>query len=292
VGYAGVPLKVFAMGRRFCPRPALRHALQVTVALPALILLAASVIVWAGGNRMLLFPALPANEREEVRRLTAHLPHGANIQLSPASIAEYHDKGYTILRGAVDTDTLEAMKTVMHHVYTHPNGMLRRGNGSNFCGFSLHNHLLVPAWRELAYKLPLAKVAGELMGTDDVVYSQDIFHATTSHCGNGSVSGAHSDANQSPFSVERKRRFGDNMMVAWIAVDPLDHITMDLFGGTHDAGNYTSEGFSGEKYCKCAGTASRRVKASSLLAAVLLAQVRRGATSRAGLSRMHTLAGV
>ena len=85
-------------------------------------------------------------------------------------------------------------------------------NGTNFCGFSLHNHFLMPDWRHLAYALPLADVARALMSTGSVVYTDDILHATTPSCGNESVGAAHSDHNQSPWSIEKRDNFGDNMV--------------------------------------------------------------------------------
>ena len=54
------------------------------------------------------------------------------------------------------------------------------------------------------FKLPLSEIAADLMNTSQVVYSQDIIHATSVHCGDNSVGGAHSDQNQTPFSIEKK----------------------------------------------------------------------------------------
>ena len=60
--------------------------------------------------------------------------------------------------------------------------------------------------------------------TTGIAISLPFGHATTSHCGGDSVSKAHSDQNQAPWSVERRggpyAAHGDNMVVAWIAVDP------------------------------------------------------------------------
>ena len=78
----------------------------------------------------------------------------------------------------------------------------------------------------------------------------DIIHATTSHCGNESVGAAHSDHNQSPFSIEKRDNFGDNMVVAWIALDELGEITMDLFPGSPRAfDEETAAGWSEPGYC-------------------------------------------
>ena len=177
------------------------------------------------------------------------------IKLSRETVRTYHDKGYVVLRSALPAATVHAVGAVIDSVFEHPNALVRRTNVTAFCGFSLHNHMLNPLWRQLAYSLPLAAVAGQLMETNDVVYSQDILHATTPQCTNNGV--PHSDANQGPFSIERRRHWGDNMVVAWIAVDPLEHVTMELWPGTHQIQNATA--FDGTEHC----AVDRRLRAAA-----------------------------
>ena len=155
--------------------------------------------------------------------------------LSAEQVAEYRDRGFVVLKNFMSEAMLEAMRGVVTHTIASPSGLVRNANSTKFCGFSLHNHLFIPEWRDFAYRLSLGKVAAELMDAKKALYSMDIFHATTHHCGNESVGQSHSDHNQSPFSIEKKKNYGDNMVVAWIALDELKDITMDLFPGSHQA---------------------------------------------------------
>jgi len=159
-----------------------------------------------------------------------------NITILTASqISEYHDRGFVVLKRFFDEEALEAMRELAAHTVASPSGLVSSANGTHFCGFSLHNHLFIPEWRKYAYRMPLEKVAAQLLESQKTLYAMDIFHSTTPHCGNESVGKSHSDHNQSPFSIEKNRNFGDNMLVAWIALDRLDEITMDLFPGSHRA---------------------------------------------------------
>ena len=64
------------------------------------------------------------------------------------------------------------MKISTMHVMENQNGLTKMANGSKFCGFSLHNDLLLDFWREFMFKLPLSEIASSLMQTSQVVYSQ------------------------------------------------------------------------------------------------------------------------
>ena len=154
---------------------------------------------------LLLFDQISEQKRLDIHRLTSHLDTSLmTVNLNKYQVKQYQKDGYLIYRDALDDNTLEAMKMSVMHVMENPNGMLQLGNGSKFCGFSLHNDLLLDFWRSFMFKLPLSRHAANLMETSQVVYSQDIIHATTSHCGDDSVEEAHSDQNQTPFSIEKK----------------------------------------------------------------------------------------
>lgn len=205
--------------------------------LPLILSILLSILVHFAVRRFLLFEPLPSSITEQISTIdfdAASLP-----PLTRADIEQYHEKGYLIVKNALDMKVVNAMRSVTDHIITHPSGILRRGNSTKFCGFSLHNHYLIPQWRHIVYPLPISQYAAQLMNTDVVMYSQDIIHSTTSHCFNianqthVAASRAHSDMNQAPYSIERKRVFGDNMVVAWIALDNLDHITMELYDQTH-----------------------------------------------------------
>lgn len=226
-------------------------------------------------SAILVFPTLPDEEREEIQKLlhsSKMSTDNSNINvdlaaLLPEQIEEFHSRGFTVLRGAVDTDTLKAIRISINHVMMNPNGMLKGAKSGVFCGFSLHNHLLFPEWRQIAYNnLPsVTGAAADLLSAQDgeVVYADDILHSSSPACVGENVCNAHSDQNQAPFSIERNNNFGDNMVVAWIAVDSLDDlITMEVFENTHNAfdKNITS-GFTAsntatrpdwnhEKYCE------------------------------------------
>ena len=154
---------------------------------------------------LLVFPDISEKQRLEVHMLTSHLHNSLMIRkLSKDQIEQYHKNGYVIYRNAIDEHVLEAMKISVMHVMEHPNGLLQLGNGSKFCGFSLHNDILLDFWRNFMFKLPLSIHAADLMDTSQVIYSQDIIHATSIQCGDNSVGDAHSDQNQTPFSIEKK----------------------------------------------------------------------------------------
>ena len=158
-----------------------------------------------GVKWLLLFDPISEQQRLNIHRLTSHLDTSlTTLKLKEGQIKQYQKDGYLIYRDALDENTLEGMKMSVMHVMENPNGLLKLGNGSKFCGFSLHNDLLLDFWRNFMFKLPLSAHAASLMETSQVVYSQDIIHATTSHCGDDSVGEAHSDQNQTPFSIEKK----------------------------------------------------------------------------------------
>ena len=164
-----------------------------------------SILVNIGVKWLLEFDDLPQQQRLRIRELTSHLDKSLmTVRLNRDQIEKYQKDGFLIYRDAIDEHTLEAMKLSTMHVMEHPNGLLQRANGTKFCGFSLHNDILLDFWRNFMFKLPLSIHAADLMETSQVVYSQDIIHATSGHCGDESVGAAHSDQNQSPFSIEKK----------------------------------------------------------------------------------------
>ena len=160
-----------------------------------------------GVRWLLLFEDISDLHRQKIQELTSHLgektlKNGAG--LSQEDIESYQKNGFFIHRNAIDEKILEAMKISTMHVMENQNGLTKSANGSKFCGFSLHNDVLLDFWRNFMFKLPLSEIAADLMNTSQVVYSQDIIHATSVHCGDNSVGGAHSDQNQTPFSIEQK----------------------------------------------------------------------------------------
>ena len=64
--------------------------------------------------------------------------------------------GFLIYKDAIDKNVLEAMKISTMHVMENQNGLTKMANGSKFCGFSLHNDLLLDFWREFMFQLPLS----------------------------------------------------------------------------------------------------------------------------------------
>lgn len=204
-----------------------------------------------GVKQLLVFPPISSETVDQIKKLTAHVDVNQPVRsLTAEEINAYHRDGFTIVRGAVDGKTIEAMKLSVSHIMNNPSGLLKRANGTNFCGFSLHNHLLLPFWRNFVYRLPLASIAAQLMDTNVVLYSQDIIHATTSHCPSDGVGRTHSDQNQGPFSIEKKKNYGDNMVVAWVAVDPLDYINMELFNKSHRTYGDEHQSWHPQDYCK------------------------------------------
>ena len=172
-------------------------------------------------------------------------PWTLDIPISEAQIRHFRRDGFLILRNVLNQSTLETIRNTANHIADHPNGLLKRSNGSAFCGFSLHTHLLLPRWRRFAYQLPFRLVAERLMNTTSAVYAQDIFHRSTPACVR--TSRAHSDANQGPFSVERTHHWGDNMVVTWLPLDD-EAITLELWPKSHGAAQ-SGRGFNGTAYC-------------------------------------------
>ena len=162
-----------------------------------------------GVRWLLIFEDLSDIQRQKIQELTSHLDDERTLEnriglLSLEDVESYQKNGFFIYRNAIDEKILEAMKISTMHVMENQNGLTKSANGSKFCGFSLHNDVLLDFWRNFMFKLPLSEIAADLMNTSQVVYSQDIIHATSVHCGDNSVGGAHSDQNQTPFSIEKK----------------------------------------------------------------------------------------
>ena len=162
-----------------------------------------------GVRWLLIFEDLSDIHRQKIQELTSHLDDEKTLEnriglISHEDVESYQKNGFFIYRNAIDEKILEAMKISTMHVMENQNGLTKSANGSKFCGFSLHNDVLLDFWRNFMFKLPLSEIAADLMNTSQVVYSQDIIHATSVHCGDNSVGGAHSDQNQTPFSIEQK----------------------------------------------------------------------------------------
>ena len=164
-----------------------------------------AISIGFGIRWLLLFDRISDQRQQKIQELTSHLGRSLmTVRLTPEKVNQYQKDGFIIYRNALDENVLEAIKISTMHVMENPNGLLQLGNGSKFCGFSLHNDFLLDFWRTFMFKLPLSVHAAALMDTSQVVYSQDIIHATSSHCGDESVGDAHSDQNQTPFSIEKK----------------------------------------------------------------------------------------
>ena len=132
-----------------------------------------SLSIHFGVNWLLKFEEISDLKRQEIQELTSHLKENSfSIKLSKEDIESYHKNGFLIYRNAIDEKVLQAMKISTMHVMENQNGLTKMANGSKFCGFSLHNDLLLDFWREFMFKLPLSEIASSLMQTSQVVYSQ------------------------------------------------------------------------------------------------------------------------
>ena len=132
-----------------------------------------SLSIHFGVNWLLKFEEISDLKRQKIQELTSHLKENSfNIKLSQEDIENYQKNGFLIYRNAIDEKVLEAMKISTMHVMENQNGLTKMANGSKFCGFSLHNDLLLDFWREFMFKLPLSEIASSLMQTSQVVYSQ------------------------------------------------------------------------------------------------------------------------
>ena len=132
-----------------------------------------SLSIHFGVNWLLKFEEISDLKRQKIQELTSHLKENSfSIKLSQEDIENYHKNGFLIYRNAIDEKVLEAMKISTMHVMENQNGLTKMANGSKFCGFSLHNDLLLDFWREFMFKLPLSEIASSLMQTSQVVYSQ------------------------------------------------------------------------------------------------------------------------
>ena len=132
-----------------------------------------SLSIHFGVNWLLKFEEISDLKRQTIQELTSHLKENSfSIKLSQENIESYHKNGFLIYRNAIDEKVLEAMKLSTMHVMENQNGLTKMANGSKFCGFSLHNDLLLDFWREFMFKLPLSEIASSLMQTSQVVYSQ------------------------------------------------------------------------------------------------------------------------
>ena len=132
-----------------------------------------SLSIHFGVNWLLKFEEISDLKRQKIQELTSHLKENYfSIKLSQEDVENYQKNGFLIYRNAIDEKVLEAMKISTMHVMENQNGLTKMANGSKFCGFSLHNDLLLDFWREFMFKLPLSEITSSLMQTSQVVYSQ------------------------------------------------------------------------------------------------------------------------
>ena len=132
-----------------------------------------SLSIHFGVNWLLKFEEISDLKRQKIQELTSHLKENSlSIKLSQEDIENYQKYGFLIYGNVIDEKVLEAMKISSMHVMENQNGLTKMANGSKFCGFSLHNDLLLDFWREFMFKLPLSEIASSLMQTSQVVYSQ------------------------------------------------------------------------------------------------------------------------
>ena len=118
-----------------------------------------SLSIHFGVNWLLKFEEISDLKRQTIQELTSHLKENSfSIKLSQENIESYHKNGFLIYRNAIDEKVLEAMKISTMHVMENQNGLTKMANGSKFCGFSLHNDLLLDFWREFMFKLPFLKL--------------------------------------------------------------------------------------------------------------------------------------
>ena len=123
-----------------------------------------------GVRWLLLFEDISNQQYSEIQKLTSHLGTTLNtLKLSNQQLEQYNKNGFIIYKNAIDKKVLEAMKISTMHVMENPNGLLKLGNGSKFCGFSLHNDILLDFWRNFMFKLPLSAHAATLMDTSQVI---------------------------------------------------------------------------------------------------------------------------
>lgn len=191
--------------------------------------------------------------REEWLKVERHM--GASVlkppQLTQAQIDQYHELGYVKIANYFDEDLVEAMRTLVDWLNKNPSGLLKKANKGRFCGFLIHAFETVPEWRDLTLRLPLPETISTLLGTESVMYAQDIIHTTYDECFpenvNVTTGRMHSDGNQGAFSLNKKYNWGDNLAISWIALDKLDHIDFQVYPRSHKwidpYGNFTFDNF-------------------------------------------------
>lgn len=207
-----------------------------------IIILFSIYITWKFNTILKSFIEYPPIDKNINDLIFNHSLELQNIEYKPITLDQinlYHKNGYLLMKESINEKTLNYMKQIVNHVMENPNGMLKNSMNTEVCGFALHIQELLPFWRKIAYNLHLKYIASQLFfNLSSVVYSQEIFHDTPFECVNrtspNNVGDWHSDQTQSPFSIEKKNTYGDNMVVAWIALDNLkDKITLDVMTGSH-----------------------------------------------------------
>lgn len=151
---------------------------------PITIVFIFSLLLYIGVRQFILFEAIPSDLHNAILEFSKNANNRLDSlrPLTDDEIKTYHDRGYIVIRNAISQETIELMRKVTDHIMTHPSGLLKAVNKSKFCGFSLHNHILIPEWRNISFNLPISSYAAQLMNTKTVVYSQDFIHATSPDC--------------------------------------------------------------------------------------------------------------
>lgn len=182
---------------------------------------------------------------------------GASVLKSPVltknQIDSFHDNGFLHMENYFSVETVKALRIIADYINKNPSGLHKAGSKGKYCGFAIHAFETVPEWRDIALRLQLPDTIYQLLGSNQLGYIQDIFHHSKAECfpnGSDHQEGIiHSDMNQMALSIERTRNWGDNMAIAWIALDDLDESTVgfEVFPKSHkwiDAyGNFTFENF-------------------------------------------------
>ena len=180
--------------------------IAVVISLPILLV---AIIFRLCVDWFFLYKDIPDDQRLPIDELISHLNNPSTLprSLSKEELDQYKRDGFFIYRNSVDKNVLEALRIITRHVYENPNGLLQFVNGSDYCGWSFNNALILDYWRKILSKLPISEVAASLMDTSQVSLASDVMHTTSRHCfGDEDIQEQHPHADhlQSPYSIEKK----------------------------------------------------------------------------------------
>ena len=162
------------------------------------------------------------------------------VNLTDDDLREFQQNGFLIVRQVIPTKHMDAIEGMFTHVQVHPNLIQKTRDYSSCASAVFGFDRLIQPFAELIHRLNMHWVAADILQTSKLVLVNSILHYNTRDCSKeGSILSTHQDFFTLPSTMERREGedgyFGDNGLIAWIAVDELSpqSVTMQIAKGSH-----------------------------------------------------------